>query len=249
MSKEYSTAHNQGHGEPWLITYADMVTLLMALFIVLLSVSTVDQQKAEEMVEAVKEGAGAKGQTKSKMTFQDIKQKVEKEIQANKMEDQVEAKLTPRGIDINFSSQLFFDAGKADLKPEAMKVLDATARILREIKLEDAKINVEGHTDSRPIRTAQFPSNWELSTARATRVLRHFLDRGVSEKKVEALGLAATHPKVGKDGNEIAAADPANRRVVIRVIRDPYAGFDKKHKAKQANAAQPAKPAANGGQH
>ncbi|MBM3270306.1 MAG: OmpA family protein [Candidatus Sericytochromatia bacterium] len=244
MSKEYSTAHNQGHGEPWLITYADMVTLLMALFIVLLSVSTVDQQKAEEMVEAVKEGAGAEGKTKGKMTFQEIKAKVEKEIQSQNMQDQVEAKLTPRGIDINFSSQLFFDAGKAELKPEAQKVLDAAARILKEIKVDDAKIAIEGHTDSRPIKTAQFPSNWELSTARATRVLRYFLDKGVSEKKVEALGLAATRPKVDKDGKEISAEDPANRRVVIRVVRDPYAGFDKK--AKQASAATPGKPAAGG---
>ena len=247
MSRDYSTSHNQGHGEPWLITYADMVTLLMALFIVLLSVSTVDQQKAEEMVDAVKEGAGAEGNTKGKMTFQEVKEKVEKVVKENKLDNQVEAKLTPRGIDIEYSSSVFFDAGKADLKPEALKALDATAKILKELKLADARINVEGHTDSRPIKSALFPSNWELSTARSSRVLRYFIDKGVDESKLEAMGLAATRPKKNKDGVAIKADDPANRRVVLRVFRDPYAGFDKKEKAAAKAKAAAAKPDAGHG--
>jgi chemotaxis protein MotB len=247
MSKDYSTAHNQGHGEPWLITYADMVTLLMALFIVLLSVSTVDQQKAEEMVDAVKEGAGAEGKTKGKMTFQDVKEKVEKVVKDNKLDNQVEAKLTPRGIDIEYSSSVFFDAGKADLKPEALKALDATVKILNGLKMDDVRINVEGHTDSRPIKSALFPSNWELSTARSSRVLRYFIDKGVDETKLEAMGLAATRPKRDKSGNPIKADDPSNRRVVLRVVRDPYAGFDKKEKAERAKTATAKQGAGHGG--
>lgn len=219
------TAHDAGgHGEPWLITYADMVTLLMALFIVLLSVSTIDQQKAEEITEAMKKSVS---QTKSKMTFQEIKKKVDAAVKENKVENQVKTTLTPRGVDIEFSSNVFFDSGSAELKTEALMLMGSTATILRELKYDDLKINVEGHTDSSPIKTALFPSNWELSTARSGRVLRFFIEKGVSEKRLEATGLAATHPKEGADGNVIAASDPSNRRVVIRVLRDPYWGFTK----------------------
>lgn len=242
MSKAYHSAssHDQGgHGEPWLLTYADMVTLLMALFIVLLSVSTVDQQKAEEMTQAVKKSVS---QTSAKMTFQEIKEKVDKVVKENNLENQVTATLTSRGIDLEYSSQVFFDAGRADLKPEALKMLDATAKIIKAVKLQDVKVNVEGHTDGRPINTPQFPSNWELSTARASRVLRFMIEKGVDEKKLEAMGLAATRPKVGKDGKEISSDDPANRRVVIRVIRDPYAAQAAKAQAEARSKAESQAP-------
>ncbi len=246
MSKYYTSAsHDQGgHGEPWLLTYADMVTLLMALFIVLLSVSTVDEQKAEEMTQAVKQSVST---SSSKMTFQEIKEKVDKVVKENNLQNQVTATLTSRGIDLEYSSQVFFDAGRADLKPEALKMLDATAKIIKAIKLQDVRINVEGHTDSRPINTPQFPSNWELSTARASRVLRFMIDKGVDERKLEAGGLAATRPKVDKSGKAIASEDPGNRRVVIRVVRDPYAAQAAKAKGEALAKAKAAGNPETGG--
>ncbi|MBI6545576.1 MAG: flagellar motor protein MotB [Cyanobacteria bacterium NC_groundwater_1444_Ag_S-0.65um_54_12] len=216
---KYSVSHNQGHGEPWLITYSDMVTLLMALFIVLLSVSKIDQNKAEEVAAAMKKSVSS---AKTQMPFHDLKTKIDKMIQDNHLEKQVTATMTNRGVDIEFSSSVFFNAGRAEMLPAAIPLLDNTAKVLRELALADVLINVEGHTDDIPIHTVQFASNWELSTARATMVVRHLLNKGVNEKILQAMGLAATRPKVpNRDaaGKAITVNQAANRRVVIRLIR------------------------------
>ncbi|MBU6429628.1 MAG: flagellar motor protein MotB [Cyanobacteria bacterium REEB65] len=216
---KYKPGHNQGHGEPWLITYSDMVTLLMSLFIVIVSVSKVDQNKAEELTQQFHKATGAT--SKASMPFHEIKQKVDKVIQDAHLQKLVQAKLTPQGVNIEFSSSVFFDAGKANLKPAAMPLLDKTAAALAPISKTNVTIDVEGHTDATPIHTAQFPSNWELSTARATQVVRYMIGKGVNEGTLQAEGLAATHPKVDdKTQKAIAPNDPANRRVVIRIIRE-----------------------------
>lgn len=217
---KHRLAAHQEHSETWLITYSDMVTLLMALFIVLLSVSKVDQNKAEEMTEAMSKSVTKK--STAKKNFHDIKDKIDKMVQDNHLEKQVNAKLTPRGIDIEFSSSVFFAPGRGDLLAGAVPILSKTSTVLQSLKLTDVVMNVEGHTDDAPIATAQFPSNWELSTARATMVVRALIDKGVNKKILQAIGKADTDPKVpnrDKVGKPIAANQAANRRVVIRLIR------------------------------
>ncbi|MEB3238163.1 MAG: flagellar motor protein MotB [Candidatus Sericytochromatia bacterium] len=208
-----------GHGEPWLMTYADMITLLMALFIVMLSVSTIDQQKAEEITAAMKQSVSKR---KSQMPFQDMKARIDKIVRENKLERQVTATLTPKGVDIEFASSVFFALGQADLLPEAGPILDKTAIALKGLNIAGVTMNIEGHTDDTPINSPRFASNWELSTARATNVVRYLIDRGVDEKVVQALGLAATRPKLpnrDEAGHVIPNNQAANRRVVIRLVR------------------------------
>lgn len=201
------------------MTYADMITLLMALFIVMLSISTIDQQKAEEITAAMKKSVTSR---KSQMPFQDMKARIDKIILDNKLERQVSATLTPRGVDIEFASSVFFEVGHADLLPEARPILDKTAVALKGLNIAGVTMNIEGHTDDTPINSPRFASNWELSTARATHVVRYLIERGVDEKVVQALGLAATRPKVpnrDETGHAIPNNQAANRRVVIRLVR------------------------------
>ena len=215
----YGTSHPQVHGEPWLITYSDMVTLLMSLFIVIVSVSKIDQTKAEEITQQFHEASGAR--TKAAMPFHEIKARLDQVIARAHLQKQVHAELTPGGVDVDFSSSVFFDNGQAQIKPGALPLLTSVASALASISRTNVVIDVEGHTDNQPIHTAQFPSNWELSTARATEVVRYLIGKGVDEHSLQAIGLADTHPLIDpRTHHPVSPSDPRNRRVVVRLIRE-----------------------------
>lgn len=213
------SAPQGGHGEPWLITYSDMVTLLMSLFIVILSVSKIDASKAEELTQQFHKSTGAT--SKVSMPFHEIKNRIDRVIARAHLQKEVQAQLTAQGVDLRFSSSVFFDNGEAALKPGALPLLGNIASALTSISRTDVVIDVEGHTDAQPIHTAQFPSNWELSTARATQVVRYLIGKGVDQKSLQAIGLADTHPMLDPSTHHpIRPSDPRNRRVVIRIIRE-----------------------------
>lgn len=114
---------------------------------------------------------------------------------------------------VRFADQVFFDLGKADLKPEAVEILNRLGPILKGIP---NPIRIEGHTDNLPINTAQFPSNWELSTYRATRVIRYFIEElGFSPDKLSAAGYGEYRPIADNDTPE---GRSLNRRVDIVII-------------------------------
>jgi len=119
---------------------------------------------------------------------------------------------TPQGVEIAINAKVLFNSGDARLLPESFAVLDRIAAVLR----DRAKNNilVEGHTDSLPIATAKYESNWELSSARAGAVVRFFADKGIEAHRMAAIGRADNFPLI--IGND-AAANAANRRVTILV--------------------------------
>lgn len=121
---------------------------------------------------------------------------------------------------VNMSSATFFPSGSATISKDGAAVLADVAQRLKSDELRDYLITVEGHTDDAPISTAQFPSNWELSTARASAVVHFFLDQGISPTKLRAAGYADTFPKApNRDatGHPIAENQAQNRRVVIKL--------------------------------
>lgn len=117
-----------------------------------------------------------------------------------------------------FDSAAFFSRGDAILNGSGKVILQEVIGNLKSEEYRDYMITIEGHTDDTPINTAQFPSNWELSTARAAAVVRFFVEQGVSTHQVRAAGYADTHPlQPNRDGNGIAITEnqAKNRRVVI----------------------------------
>ena len=133
------------------------------------------------------------------------------------------------------SSAAFFDSGSATLSAAGAAILRGELDKLNSDQYEDYEITVEGHTDDTPIHTAQFPSNWELSTARAAAVVHFLLDQGIPAQKLRAAGYADTFPKLPNhdaDGNPIPENQAQNRRVVIKLEkidpadRDPAAKLD-----------------------
>jgi chemotaxis protein MotB len=222
----------------WLLTYADMITLLMAFFIMMYSMSVLNMQKFRAVAFSIRSGFGGPleggpgmlsfPQRKDSITpnLNDIAESsglgaipgVAKEISEYIKEQGLAAvvrmRVEERGLVVSLvTDEVLFNIGRAELRPKAKRILAKVAEVVRDIPND---IAVEGHTCDLPISTAQFPSNWELSTARATTVVRYLIEEsGLSPRRVSAAGYADSRPLVPNDSE---AHRMLNRRVDIVVL-------------------------------
>jgi len=274
------------HADDWLITYADMITLLLCFFAIFLIVSTTKKETAEKPVThaiSVETKAPPKPETPpsptvlpgvflNNLSFRKLgpddfvkAEPIMEEPAAKPAEQTVlppaspaietpaakievpsepESAPTPseptpqiaehssspgnanfeqkgdRITTLEINSAAFFDSGSASVSATGKTLLQNIAINLKGEQFKDYIITVEGHTDDTPIDTSQFPSNWELSTARAAAVVHFLLDQGIPAAKLRAVGYADTMPKVpNRDagGNPIPTNQLQNRRVVIKL--------------------------------
>ena len=214
--------------ERWLLTYADMITLLLAFFIVMYSMSQIDAKKFGKMAEALngvlkggnsiierygeqqeKSGHGILKLGSLKMIQKQINERFDKLGR----EGEVETEITERGLVVHIVESALFRVSSATLEPRAMQVLDLIYDRIRETPNH---IRIEGHTDDRPIQTAAYPSNWELSSARATEVVRYFINNhDMTPDKISALGYGEFRPVKPNNSIENRAK---NRRVDIVIL-------------------------------
>lgn len=176
-----------------------------------------DPSKLEkEKGEQEKKAQQAEREKKEKQ-LEDLLQQVRAYIQENKLEQQVSAADTPRGVAVTLNDLFLFDLGKADLKPPALPILNQLATLLPTL---NATISIEGHTDDLPLATGSlYRDNWGLSQARSLSVLRYFINNTqLDEKKFVSTAYADTQPVVPNTSAENRAK---NRRVEIVVLRDP----------------------------
>lgn len=223
--------HDVGHEntERWLLTYADLITLLLAFFIVMYSMSRVDAKKFGKMTDALSgvlrggpsilADAGSDTNPGSGIldlgSLRMLKEAIDTRIQVDTMADRIETIQDERGLVIRVMESAAFDPGSADLKPQMHAVLGVLAHELSGISNH---VRVEGHSDNRPIATARFPSNWELSTSRATGVVRYLVEElDVAPERISALGYAEYRPI---SDNDSPAGRARNRRVDIIVLAD-----------------------------
>ena len=200
----------------WLITYSDVVTLLLAFFVMILSVSDINQGK----VEALKEGLSEMMTGETQPTpFTDIKLGLEKLIAEKGLEDQVSVTLDAQGVKIEFANVALYKSGSADIKSEAIPTLKEVTQVIRETSHETHMVEVEGHTDDVPIHTEKYPSNWELSSVRATNIVKYLLAQGIEKERLKAAGYADSRPKDGIDNLPLHQQRQGNRRVVVFVKR------------------------------
>jgi chemotaxis protein MotB len=203
--------------EEWMATFSDMTTLLLTFFILLASISKVDMALYEQVQAGMAKGMGKRD---IETPIESLKQEM-KEILVQMNVDEVSSiGSDTSGVVIEFASSSFFDPGAATLREEALPILARVADTLNADLYKNFQIEVQGHTDDTPIRTPQFPSNWELSSARATGVVRYFLTQQVNPARLRAVGLADVSPKVPNldpFGNPLPANREINRRIVIRV--------------------------------
>ncbi|MEW6542434.1 MAG: flagellar motor protein MotB [Nitrospirota bacterium] len=238
MAGRHKHEEHENH-ERWLVSYADFITLLFAFFVVMYSVSALNEGKfkvvAQSIQEALKpiikkESANLRydvGQSQSAIVPA-ISPKVQFLKKAHavlnpfahdaKFQNQIMVTETEHGILVTLAESLMFQSGQADIKQAALPVLEALAEVLTDPDQQIKEVRIEGHTDDVPIRTPQFSSNWELSAMRAVMVLRVMTELyKVEPGVVSATGYAEFKPVTDNLTPEHRAQ---NRRVELNVIMD-----------------------------
>lgn len=215
--KQRQNQEHEGGDENWLVSYADMMTLLFGFFVLLMSFSKLDLEKFEKARQETTQFFGGE----YKVPFEKFKNELMAEIKKENLTNQVVLKVDEKGVIITFRGALFFDLGASEVRPEAITILD---RIIPVIKKQTSifTVQIEGHTDDNPISDSKFPSNWELSAFRAVNVLHYFERAGFSKENLQATGFGETQPIVpnrNPKGEPIKENQAQNRRVVIRLIR------------------------------
>lgn len=212
MAATAAKKRNESSGDgDWLTTYADMMTLLMTFFVLLFAMSTLDPVKLEQFGDSFGKEAGSKKKTK-KVSLSQINLEVKKLVVEQELQSQVKVRMDARGVTLEIASDLAFNVGSADL---SKSIKDFLIKLVSTMDKATYAIAVEGHTDNVPIRSSVFPSNWELSAARASAVIRFLTSQGIAADKFRAIGFADTAPKVDNDTVENRAK---NRRVDITFL-------------------------------
>ncbi len=213
-----SHGHKKEEGEgPWLVSYADMMTLLMGFFALIASFSKPDQKEFEKVKKAATEQFGGKYE----QPYKDLETNLKKFAKENNLEKFVKIENTPDGVKLTFAGSYLFDSGDFNVKPDAKPILDKmVSSIDKEAKGHN--IIIEGHTDNRPISHAIIASNWELSGIRAARIAQFFEIHNFKKKQLTILGLGETQPEApneDKNGTPLLENQSKNRRVVIKIYK------------------------------
>jgi chemotaxis protein MotB len=249
--------------ERWLVSYADFITLLFAFFVVMFAVSQVDTNKVGRFSESVRaaskwqlfedaatapvSGVTNKiGEDNEKMVSNEQRQNardlailIKEILQDSLASGRVGVIDGPDGVIIRLNDTAYFPSGQASLRADHLKDLEALAKVM--LRLPN-HVRIEGHTDPRPIQTAIYPSNWELSAARAASMLRFLSSAGVPEEKLAIVGYADRRPIVS---NDTEAGRQKNRRVDVVLLREKGVSEGAPPKALEAPAPEvpPAAPA------
>ncbi|WP_404298334.1 flagellar motor protein MotB [Halomonas sp.] len=206
-------------GEAWLVSYLDVLTLLITLFVLLLSMAGNGQamsgsqyagETARQLSSPAQSVAGAVAGGPGPMAngIQPRQDGLQPRLRGLEIEG-VSIDEGAQGITLRIDDNLLFASAQAELIAGADRVLQSLIELIQEF---EGDISVEGHTDSIPISTARFPSNWELATSRAISVLRYLAGAGVDEGRLRAIGYADTRPL---ESNASAEGRAANRRVEL----------------------------------
>jgi chemotaxis protein MotB len=214
----------------WILPFADFITLLFAVFVVMYAVSNVEESKFKSLSESLSVALNVKESQDNFEIIQNSKnnsliQKQSKsdnfiELSANLQNDlapliadkKIRIIKSTYGIEIEINDSFLFKSGQADLDFLFTQPIREIADILKKYPNQ---IEVEGHTDDAKISSAVYPSNWELSAARASSVIRALIANGVPEKQLAAIGYAATRPI---DTNSTEEGRYRNRRVAIKIL-------------------------------
>ena len=238
--KKYLYQRQSDNHERWLVSYADFITLLFAFFVVMYAISSINEGKYRVVSNALGSAFGKalpipdlppiameppvqlKSQqiTARKMSLQRRQQEKMRDMAGDILkvlaplvtDGRVRVTQSNRGITVEINASVLFAPGQAALADNSSHTLRAIAQVVKD---HEHEIQVEGHTDNAPIRTVNFPSNWELSTARASSVVRLFIDGGVDARRLTALGYGENRPVESNDTPEGRAR---NRRVTVTVL-------------------------------
>lgn len=204
--------------QEWLLTYSDMITLLLAFFAMLIAVSTVDLNLWEQMKQGLRSEISKQENVKTPLA--EVKQDLDSLLAVEKTQGLVDITLDREGIKLFFNSSSFYNSGEANLLPTGEQIIDKVTQAMNALDFYKFNVDVEGHTDNVPISTPIFPSNWELSVARASGVVKYFVQEGIEGERLKASGYSDTKPVVphiDANGRNIIENRALNRRIVVRI--------------------------------
>lgn len=233
------------NSERWLVSYSDFMTLLMVFFVVLYSMSNVNQKKYQQLSNSMGSvfsggttalGLGGDSGTSSDNIgepkplvqtedekLQGVEEQVNDVLTELGLEDSVSTSIEERGLVISFNDSIFFDSAKAEIKDEMKAKLISVSKVLNKI---DNYIRVEGHTDNIPIKDNYFNSNWQLSSVRASNVVELLINYDeISPSRLSAVGYGEYRPV--SDNNTIEGR-AKNRRVDILILNNKFDGTETK---------------------
>lgn len=229
MKKRHHEAEHE-NSERWLLTYADLITLLLAFFIVMYSMSQVDAKKfgaVSTALNRILSGGGLllKGESGTTIAVQQSYAPVEgdnsrmvmadlvTEVREHNLTNKVKIRRDARGVVLSLSERVLFPSGSSDLGDSARTLLDTLSLLVSRLPNE---VRVEGHTDNVPIHAGRFGSNWELSAARATSVVRYMIENHLLPPyQLSAAGYAEFRPLAPNDSPEHRSM---NRRVDFVIL-------------------------------
>lgn len=234
--KNKYTHHEEENGEAWLLPYSDLMTLLLAVFIVLFAVSQIDVEKAKQMTEEFsekmmtqsyneserdgRENPADESKQNAKNELQEmeaLKAELDEKLKNENLTASVTTGIDHRGLVISLSNAILFDPGSAEIKKDYEGTLLEIAEM---ISVMNNLIRIEGHTDNIPMNSALYPSNWDLSVARAANVVRLITKKSnASPEKLIAVGYGEYRPIAD---NSTAEGRAKNRRIDIIVLSDKY---------------------------
>ncbi len=250
MSRRKRGQEEHENTERWLVSYADFITLLFAFFVVMYSMSSINEGKYRVLSDTMEEAFKTPPKSpepiqigEERKTLKTVDTAVE-EInlvgvkptitrqgrQLERIADDLEKNLAPLiderlikvtrdrlWVKVEMNNRILFPSGSARLSQKGYPILEELAEVVRDLPNH---IDVEGHTDNRPIRTSVYPSNWELSAARAATVVRVFTRNGVDPKRLAAIGFGPYRPVAD---NRTASGRRSNRRVAVVILADKNA--------------------------
>lgn len=231
MKKKRKSHDDEEHiDESWLIPYSDLLTLLLALFIVLFASGSINNNKLQQIMISMNTALSGQGssiiQKENTLVNKEIDQKkketeklhglmeqIEGYIEERGLEKVITIKDEPKGIKLSLKDVILFESGNADLKGDSLVILKDLLDLIKQVK---NPISIEGHTDNVPITNNEFKSNWELSAARALSVLYFFEDKGIPSNKLQFSGFGEQKPLYPNDSVEHRQI---NRRVDITILK------------------------------
>ena len=288
MSRKREHEEEKENGERWLLTYSDLITLLMIFFVVLYSMSKVDAQKFQAVAESLNKALGggtpskielssspagpslfqtgtpsakttapgkgkdpnnsiytdptASGENKNvgqgdadaeKMSIDSIKAKLDKFAVDNGFQATLVTSVEERGLVVSIQETLLFESGSAVITAQARSILEKVSTVLA---TAPNQIKVEGHTDNLPIKTSQFPSNWELSVIRSTNVVQILQRDGITPDHLSAAGYGEYRPIAS---NSTDTGRSKNRRIDLIILRTKYEVTEPSNQASGSESPAP----------
>ena len=234
--RKYLDQRQSDNHERWLVSYADFITLLFAFFVVMYALSSVSEGKYRVLSDSLVSAFGSKMiervppaapplpprritkpsglQDRQREQIRGIAHNILRVLDSLVRDGQVKVTQSNRGIAVEINASVLFASGQAQLRADSGRALQRVAQVLA---TSDQGIEVEGYSDDTPISTSQFPSNWELSSARASSVVRLFLDNGVAAERLSAIGYGPNRPVMSNDTPEGRAR---NRRVTVMILAE-----------------------------